>query len=130
MAEKDQTPGLMDMQAIEDQLKAKVDQFNSEIPTQPKLAKFLNELDRKVIISVGDEVGFTTRLADCYLSTLTRVALPVEGEHDIQIAMTHETLSDMLTGKLRPIKAYATKKLKVKAKKVKDLLVLKKLLPT
>ncbi len=126
---------LLSMDTIEELIAEKVRLFNEQIPNEPKFAKFITGMEKEVLIQVGEQVGFTTRLADSTLEAITRVALPLDGVAeddpeagpDITILADHATMSGMLAGTLKPIKAYATKKLKVKAQ-VKDLLVLKKLL--
>lgn len=128
--------GLLSLDAIEELIAQKVRLFNQQIPNEPKFAKFITGMEKEVLIQVGEQVGFTTRLANSTLEALTRVTLPLNDDAepdpdspgpDITILTDHATMSGMLSGTLKPIKAYATKRLKVKAQ-VKDLLVLKKLL--
>ena len=61
----------------------------------------------------------------CRLSRLDRGDL--EASFDITLTTNRSILEKILTGDMRPMKAYATKRLRIKAK-VKDLLMIKKLL--
>ncbi len=118
---------ILSLDAIQAHLEEKVELFNAQIPNEPKFAKFVALMEKTVMVQIGDEVGFVTRLANSTLEHFSRVNLPIDTEHDIIIMADHPTMSGMLSGTLKPIKAYATKKLRLKAQ-VKDVLFLKKLL--
>lgn len=128
---------LLSLDTIEQLIVEKVRLFNEQIPNEPKFAKFVSQMEKEVLIQVGETVGFATRLANSTLENIARVNLsdtnaeadpdPEASAPDITIITDHATMSGMLSGTLKPIKAYATKKLRVKAQ-VKDLLILKKLL--
>lgn len=125
----EETGGLLSLESIEEMLNAKVTLFNEQVPAEPKFAKFVEGMERKVYIQLGDSIGYTSQLANSFLDPLQRIEGPPGFEPDITLAMDQATLSGMLNDELSPVKAYAMKRLKVKAQ-VKDLLMLKKLLAT
>lgn len=80
----------------------------------------LNGFDRVVLLKIGeDELCF--KVENSYVKR-------VESEKpDITIEMSNETFRALANGELSPLRAYALKKVKVKAS-LKDIMLLKKLL--
>ena len=107
-------------------IKEKVDIFNDVYRNSEKLQKHLADMEKVVVIDL-EEAGSFYLIFDSSGLTRAVVGRP-EGEADITILSTNEIFHGVLTGKEKKMKAIVTKKIRLKAKKIKDLLLLKKLL--
>lgn len=86
--------------------------FNEKAETDEKLKKELKGITRKIQVDVTDGEGYNFVLED------TRVSDLREGEiesPDIVITASTETFTALLTKEMGPMKAIATRKLKMKA---------------
>lgn len=109
---------------MEDKLKEMVDTFNRRVQEDPKLKEGVADKKRTVVMEVTDGDSFNFLLDNC---TLTG---PMKGNvepADIRIMADKATFTGIFSKELSPLKAYATKKLRVKAS-FSDLMLLQKLL--
>ena len=86
--------------------------FNEKAEIDEKLKKDLKGITRKIQVDVTDGEGYNFVLEDARVLNLR------EGEiesPDIVITASTETLTSLLTKEMGPMKAIATRKLKMKA---------------
>jgi putative sterol carrier protein len=89
-----------------------IGKFNQRAETDEKLKKELKGITRKIQVDVKDGEDYNFVLADVRISDLK------EGEidsPDIVIIASNATLTALLTKQMGPMKAIATRKLKIKA---------------
>ena len=113
----------MNADDIPEMLQEKVTLFNQRIDNEEKFAGMIGDKQRSVCIEVTDGASLTARLADGRLADFSTEA---GAETDIRVTADTETLGGMLAGTVSPVKAYATRRLKVKCS-VRDLLLLKRI---
>lgn len=104
----------------------KVDLFNKAYHASEKLQSHLKDMKKIVLIDLEEAGSFFFRFDKSGLTQAT-VGKPEE-EIDITVTSSLETFHGILTGEVRKMKAIVTKQIKLKAKKIKDLLLLKRLL--
>lgn len=104
----------------------KVDVFNTLFQTSEKLQKHLAEMEKVFLIELEGTGSFYLKFDSSGLSKA--VEGTTDAEPDITIISTLDVFNGILTGKEKKMKAIVTKKIKLKAKKMKDLLLLRKLL--
>jgi len=106
----------------------KVHIFNKLYQTSEKLQKHLADMEKVLLVELEEAGSFFLRFDSSGLSE------PMEGraeeEPDITISSTLDVFKGVLTGTEKKMKALVTKKIRVKAKKMKDLLLLRRLLST
>ena len=104
----------------------KVDIFNTLFQASEKLQKHLAEMEKVLLIELEGTGSFYLKFDGSGLSKA--VEGTADAEPDITIISTLDVFNGVLTGKEKKMKAIVTKKIKLKAKKMKDLLLLRKLL--
>lgn len=109
-------------------INAKVDVFNQMYQSSEKLQKHLEGLEKILFVELEDTGSFYLKFDSSGLSQAVK-GVP-ELEVDINIRSTADIFRGVLTGEEKKMKAIVTKKIRLKAKKMKDLLLLKKLLST
>lgn len=106
-----------------EQIQSLVDKFNKRSDEDEKLRKDLAHLDKTFAIDLGTEF-YSMKLQN---SRITDFKAEAAGNSDITVISTPENLQAMIDGELRPMKAYITKKVKIKGN-LQDLMFLKKFL--
>ncbi|MDN5357936.1 MAG: hypothetical protein PWR17_1105 [Candidatus Methanomethylophilaceae archaeon] len=106
-----------------EQIQDLVDKFNKKSDDDEKLRKELAHLDKTFMIDLGKE-SYSMKLQN---SRITGFKAEAMDNSDIIVISTPENLQAMIDGELRPMKAYITKKIKIKGN-LQDLMFLKKFL--
>lgn len=106
---------------MEEMLKKIVEEFNKKAENK-KLKNKISELDRKIVIEIIDDKTYHMHLCNGKISNFG----VGEIDSDIKIIFDSITLRKLINKEMSPIKAYATKKLKIKAS-ITDLLKIKSL---
>ncbi|MBX8631581.1 MAG: SCP2 sterol-binding domain-containing protein [Thermoplasmata archaeon] len=107
---------------IEDLINGAIDKFNARVARDNTLKKELEGMTRTVQIELKDGRSFCFSLKDNVMGDFHegRVDNP-----DIKIVSDEATLSGLLNGTIRPMKAWATKKVQFKAS-LEDLMRIRK----
>ena len=107
---------------MEEILKKLVNDFNEKSKDDKKIKDKIGDLERDIVIEITDDNTYHMLLKDCKLTDFG------VGERDskIRIISDTNTFSKILNKEISPFKAYATKKLKIKAA-FSDLLMIKSL---
>ena len=109
---------------MEEKLQQMIDKFNERIEKDEKMKKNLEGINRKIMLVIKDGETYNFELKDLKLSPLAKGEID---DADVVITTDTETMTGLLDGTIKPMKAYATKKISFKAS-VRDMLLLKKLL--
>ena len=112
------------MDELEGYIKAAIDKYRAKIEEDEELKKDLMELVRKVSIDTIDNEGFSFILDKGEILDFKRGII-----EDAEITI-HATTADfklLFTGELKPMKAWATKRLKFDAS-IEDVMRVKKLI--
>lgn len=113
--------------SIQQTLQDLLNRFNERIKTDDKLQRELKGMDRSVQIELDDPDG--TRYLHFFVRNMT--ASNIDGgsleDPDINIISSEDSIQKLISGDLRPMKAWATGKLKIKAKNTEDIFRLRKL---
>ena len=112
------------MDELEEYIKAAIDKYKAKIEEDEELKKDLLELVRKVSIDTTDNEGFSFILDKGEIQDFKRGI--IEGA-EITIHATTADFKLLFTGELKPMKAWATKRLKFDAS-MEDVMRVKKLL--
>ena len=115
--------GEVDTAALESQLQSVFTYFNIKVGEDQSLADHLEGKERRVRMDLGGGLIYSFELRERALGGLKRSDVD---SPDVIIFTDPATLSGLITKDIKPIKAYATGKLKIKAS-ISDLLTLKKL---
>jgi len=107
---------------IEPLLKDLVNRFNDKVETDEKLRAELNGMDKKVLIDLESET-YSFRLHDQKISEFQ--SGPMDAP-DISLQSDPETLKAIIEGKMKPMKAFALRKVRIKGN-IDDMLRLRKL---
>ena len=126
MASSEKQGGFLLMEETISLVNEKVDVFNTLYRTSEKLQKHLAEMEKVLLIELEGTGSFYLCFDSSGLSKAVEGA--TDAEPDITIISTLDVFNGILTGKEKKMKAIVTKKIKLKAKKMKDLLLLRKLL--
>jgi len=109
---------------MEDMLKDLVETFNKRIEEDEKLKEAVKDKTRSVVMEVTDGDCFSFRLEDCKLNGPNKGDIE---DADVRVISDLETYTGIFSKEINPMKAYATKKLRLKAS-LTDLMLLQKLL--
>ncbi|MDO9538300.1 MAG: SCP2 sterol-binding domain-containing protein [Thermoplasmata archaeon] len=112
------------MDELEGQLKKAIEKFKAKIEEDAALKAELAEITRNVIIDTTDNEGFSFIIEKGQVKDFKR------GKLDSAEITLHATTADfkaLFTGELKPMKAWATKRLKFDAS-IDDVMRLKKLI--
>lgn len=99
------------------------ERFLDKIDDDEKLQDKLADYERDIAFKFEDDGNYHMTLSDTELSQVKEGSLE---DSDITVTSTSETLEKLLSGDLKPMKAYARKKIKVDASfsdmlKIKDM---------
>ena len=109
---------------MEETLRNLVDEMNERLKKDPKMQESLKDKRRTVEIEITDDQSYNFLFDGSEVKDFTVGSLE---EADIKITTDKETLTGILNQEINPMKAYVSKKLKVKAS-LMDLLAVKNLL--
>jgi putative sterol carrier protein len=107
---------------VKELLQQTVVKFNNKVDSDAKLRAELEGINRKVNVDLESE-RYSFLLKDCHASEIKDGLLP---DADITVISDPQTVEDLMSGKMKVMKAWATKKLKVKGS-IEDVLRLRKL---
>ena len=107
---------------VEQFIKDMIEKFNAKVAAEPAFEKEMQGMKKVVQIDVSDGEKFFFTLENARIGPLSKgsVASP-----DIAVIGSTETFMQLKSGELRPMKAYALRKLKVKGT-LEDILKLRK----
>jgi putative sterol carrier protein len=109
---------------MEEILRNLVNELNDRLKTDTKLQESLKDKKRTVQIELTDKESYNFLFEDCEVKNFN---VGTVDKPDIKIITDSETLTGILNQEINPMKAYVSKKLKVKAS-LMDLLTVKSLL--
>ncbi len=112
------------MDELEEYIKAAIDKYRTKIEADEELKKDLMELVRKVSIDTTDNEGFGFILDKGEILDFKRGIIE---DSEITIRATTDDFKLLFTGELKPMKAWATKRLKFDAS-IEDVMRVKKLI--
>jgi putative sterol carrier protein len=110
------------MMTVEPQLQELVRKFNEKVEKDDKLRTELKGVDRKVLIDLESE-KYNFRLQDAKVDQLHPGVID---DPDITILSDPVTMDGLISGKIKPMKALALRKLRLKGN-IDDMLRLKDL---
>ncbi len=110
------------MGELEDLLNQNIEKFRKKIAEDEKIKKELEGVTRSVNIDVIDKEGFSFVLDNGDIKDFKTGKL--DGA-DINVTATEEDFVALFKGELKPMRAWATKRLKVKAS-LEDILKVRK----
>ena len=116
---------VMMMDELEGHILAAIDKYKAKIEEDEELKKELTGLVRKVNIDTTDNDGFSFILDNGQVQEFKRGK--IDGEVEITIHATTADFKLLFTGELKPMKAWATKRLKFDAS-MEDVMRVKKLI--
>jgi len=99
-----------------------IKRVNGMAESDPKFANELRGITKLVQVVVTDGETYNFKIENARVGQLNKGAVP---NPDIMISGTRETYMLLKSGELRPMKAYATRKLQVKGS-LEDILRLRK----
>lgn len=100
------------MGELEDLLNQNIEKFRNKIAEDEKVQKELEGITRRINIDVIDEEGFSFVLDEKDVKDFKHGKLD---DADVRVTATEEDFIALLKGELKPMRAWATKRLKVKA---------------
>lgn len=106
---------------MEPEIQKLIDKFRAKVASDENVRKEIAHLDKRFNIDLGEE-SYSFRLKDSEISDFKPELLE---EADVTLITTPESLQGLIDGTLRPMRAYVTKKIKIKGK-IDDLMFLKK----
>lgn len=107
---------------VKDLLLQTIERFNKKVDSDPKTRKELEGVSKRVNVDLESE-KYSFILKDCKAGDFKDGLLP---EADITILSDPATVEDLINGKLKVMKAWATKKIKIKGS-LEDVMRLRKL---
>lgn len=110
------------MMTLEPQLQELVSKFNDKIEKDDKLRGELKGMDRKVLIDLDSE-KYSFHLHDEKVNDFKPGAIE---SPDITLISDPETMDGLISGKIKPMKALALRKLRLKGN-IEDMLRLRNL---
>ena len=107
---------------VEEFIREMIQKFNEKAASDPKFESELKGLRKVVQVVVTDGETFNFILENARVGPLGKGAI---ANPDIMVSGSTETYDQLRSGELRPMKAYATRKLQVKGS-LEDVLRLRK----
>ncbi len=107
---------------MEEIIQKVIDTFNEKSEKDEKVKKKIGKLERNIVIEISDEKTYHMTLKDGHLSEFG----VGDVDSDIRIMSDSVTLTKIINKEMSAVKAYATKKLKMKAA-FSDLMMIKSL---
>ncbi|HKM13962.1 MAG TPA: SCP2 sterol-binding domain-containing protein [Candidatus Methanomethylophilaceae archaeon] len=109
--------------SMQEKIEGIVVKFNKRSDEDEKLREDMAHLKKVFMIDLGDEV-YSMKLEN---SKVDDFKAEIVEDADIVLTSTSETIEASMSGELRPMRAYITKKIKIKGS-IQDLMFLKKFL--
>ena len=110
------------MSELEELLLGVVEKFKAKIAEDEALRKELSDITRTLYLEPEGKEGFSFKLDKGEITEFRKGGI---AEPDIRISATEEDLIALFKGELKPMKAWATKRVEFKAS-IQDLMRLKK----
>ena len=107
---------------MEELLKSMIDKFNEKCKTDKDLQNNIKDLKRTVQIEITGDKSYKFTLQDSHISDFS---VGIIEKPDVHISSDAETMKKLINKEMSALKAYALKKIKIKAS-LEDLLMLKK----
>jgi putative sterol carrier protein len=107
---------------VEPLLRDLIEKFNAKTDTDEELRSELKDMDKKVLVDLGSET-YSFHLHDCKANDFKEGGLE---DPDLTLLSDPETIAGIIEGKIKPMKAFALRKVKVKGD-LNDVLRLRKL---
>ncbi len=108
---------------VEEWINEMIRKINEKAASDPKFEAEIKSMRKLVQVVVTDGETYHFTLENARIGPLSKG--PVPGTPDIAISGSTETFNQLKSGELRPMKAYATRKLQVKGT-LEDILRLRK----
>lgn len=112
------------MADLEQSLKDMIAKFNAKVKEDEKLQSALEGITRKVQIEITDGKSYNFLLENKEMKNFSEGII---GDANVRIITDSTTMIGIINKKISPIKAYATKRLRLKAS-ISDVLKLQKFL--
>jgi len=106
----------------EETLRGFIDRFNERARNDPELAREIAGMDKKAVVDLTTEV-WSFHLRDGQVHDLQSGAIE---NPDITITTDQETFEALVDGRIKPMKAFALRKVRIKGD-IDDILRLRKL---
>jgi putative sterol carrier protein len=107
---------------VEEYIKEMIRKINEKAASDPKFEQELKGIRKVVLVVVTDGDSYNFILENARVGPMSKGTVQ---NPDIMIAGAKETYDQLKSGELRPMKAYATRKLQVKGS-LEDILRLRK----
>jgi len=107
---------------VEQFLRDTIDKFNKKAAEDPRIPKELQGIRRTIMVEVTDGESYNFVLENAKVGELLKGKIE---NPDIKITANTETFKQLQSGELRIMKAYATRRMQVKAP-LEDVLRLRK----
>jgi putative sterol carrier protein len=108
---------------MEPEIQKFIEKFRHKMASDENIRKEIEPLTKTFNVDLGTE-KYSFKLEHAEILDFKPELMP---EAEVTITTTPESFQDLVNGDLRPMKAYVTKKIKIKGK-IDDLLFLKKFL--
>ena len=99
------------MDELEELLLKNIEKFKVKVKEDENLRKELMDFEKSVNIEIPDGEGFTFRLANAEIEDFRKGSVE---DADITVIATNDDMVALFKGELKVMKAWATKRLKVK----------------
>lgn len=111
----------MNMMSMEEQIQTLIDKFHRKMEKDEAARKDVEHLKKTFNIDLGEE-GYSLKLEHAKVVEFNKT---LDSSADVTVITTPESLSALISGELRPMKAYVMKKIKIQGN-IQDLMFLKK----
>ena len=108
--------------SVEPMIQELIDRFNAKVESDEKLREELKDLSKTVYVDLGEE-KYNFTLKDEHIGDFSQGEIE---NADISITSDPETFVGIVDGKIKPMKAFALRKVKIKGD-VSDIMSLRKL---
>lgn len=106
---------------VEEILEEALERFNRKLEEDVRIARELEGMERRIVLRLSDDGSYHFLLKDKKAGPLEKG----ETEGDIEILSDSETIVALFKGEIGPMKAIATKKLRINAS-IQDMLRIRK----
>jgi putative sterol carrier protein len=107
---------------VKELLQQTIDKFNQKADSDPKLRKELEGVEKRVNVDLESE-KYQFQMKDCHAGNFKE---GLQENADITILSDPQTVEDLINGKMKVMKAWATKKIRIKGS-LEDVMRLRKL---
>ncbi len=108
--------------SVEPMIQELIDKFNAKVESDEKLREELKGLSKTVYVDLGEE-KYNFTLKDEHIAGFAQGEIE---NPDVSITSDPETFVGIVNGKIKPMKAFALRKVKIKGD-VSDIMSLRKL---